>query len=47
LDVANPLSLIWVFETWGLDRLTASCDLNLSELLDLVKDSPPERIEVV
>ena len=47
LDVANPLSLILIFETWELDRLTASCDLNLSQLLDLAKDSPPERIEVV
>ena len=47
MDVANPLRLIWIFETWGLDRLTASCDLNLSQLLDLVQASPPERIEVV
>ena len=47
LNVANPLSLLWFLETWGLDRITASCDLNLSQLLDLVKASPPERIEVV
>lgn len=47
LNVANPLSLLWFLETWGLDRVTASCDLNLSQLLDLVQASPPERIEVV
>ena len=47
LNVANPLSLLWFLETWGLIRVTASCDLNLSQLLDLVQASPPERIEVV
>ena len=47
LNVANPLSLLWFLETWGLDRVTASCDLNLSQLLDLVQASPSERIEVV
>jgi putative protease len=47
LNVANPLSLLWFLETWGLNRVTASCDLNLSQLLDLVQASPPERIEVV
>ena len=30
LDFANSLRLIWIFETWGLDRLTASCEFNLS-----------------
>ena len=47
LNVANPLSLLWFLETWGLNRVTASCDLNLSQLLDLVQASPPERMEVV
>jgi putative protease len=30
LNASNPLSLLWFLEIWGLDRLTASCDLNLS-----------------
>ena len=47
LNVANPLSLLWFLERWRLNRVTASCDLNLSQLLDLVQASPPERLEVV
>ena len=27
LNIANPLSLNWFRDHWGLKRLTASCDL--------------------
>ena len=47
LNVANPLSLLWFLEHWGLQRVTASCDLNLQQLLDLAENSPSDRLEVV
>jgi len=47
LNVANPFSLLWFLETWELKRVTASCDLNLRQLLAFVQSSPSERIEVV
>ena len=47
LNVANPLSLLWFLEHWGLQRVTASCDLNLQQLLELSENAPVDRLEVV
>lgn len=46
LNVANPLSHRWMLEHWGLQRLTASYDLNLSQLLDLARAVDPAQLEV-
>ena len=35
LNTANPLSFDWYHQHWGLERLTASYDLNLQQLLQL------------
>ena len=47
LNVANPLTLLWFLERWGLQRVTASCDLNLHQLLELSENVPSDRLEVV
>ena len=46
LNTANPLSFQWYRDHWGLERLTASYDLNLQQLLDLAGGVDPERLEV-
>ena len=46
LNTANPLTLHWYKQRWGLDRLTASYDLNLSQLLDLARGTDPSWLEV-
>ena len=46
LNTANPLSARWYLEHWGLERVTASYDLNLQQLLDLAAGVDPSRIEV-
>ncbi len=46
LNVANPLTAQWFFERWGLQRLTASYDLALPQLLELLAGCPAGRIEV-
>ncbi|QBE69198.1 peptidase U32 family protein [Synechococcus sp. WH 8101] len=46
LNIANPLSHRWMLEHWGLQRLTASYDLNLSQLLDLARAVDPAQLEV-
>lgn len=46
LNVSNPLSAAWFLERWGLERITASYDLSLQQLLDLVAGCPPGRVEV-
>ena len=46
LNTANPLTLRWYRERWGLDRLTASYDLNLVQLLDLAAAVNPLWLEV-
>ncbi len=46
LNTANPLSAGWYLEHWGLERVTASYDLNLQQLLDLAAGVDPSRIEV-
>ena len=46
LNVANPLTAAWFLEHWGLQRVTASYDLALPQLLQLVAGCPPGRVEV-
>ena len=46
LNVANPLTARWLLERWGLERITASYDLSLDQLLSLVAGSPPAAVEV-
>jgi len=45
LNVANPLTAAY-FKGFGLERLTASYDLNLQQLGDLLSQSPPNWFEV-
>ena len=46
LNSANPLSVDWYQRFWGLKRITASYDLNLQQLLDLVAGVDPTVLEV-
>lgn len=46
LNVANPLTAAWLLERWGLERITASYDLALDQLLDLVAGCPPGQVEL-
>jgi U32 family peptidase len=46
LNVANPLTADLFKNHFGLERLTASYDLNISQLGDLLKSSPPDWFEV-
>ena len=46
LNVANPLTLAWFLEHWGLERVTAGYDLDLQQLLGLLAGSPQGRVEV-
>lgn len=46
LNTANPLSFNWYRQHWRLERLTASYDLNLSQLLDLAAGVEASRLEV-
>ena len=46
LNVANPLTAAWLLQRWGLERVTASYDLALDQLLQLVQDCPPGVVEV-
>lgn len=45
LNVANPLTAAY-FQRFGLERLTASYDLNIQQLSDLLSHSPPNWFEV-
>ena len=45
LNVANPLTAEF-FKDEGLDLLTISYDLNISQVLDLLKGAPPEWFEL-
>ena len=45
LNVANALSADY-FKQFGLERLTASYDLNIQQLSDLVNSCPPDWLEV-
>jgi putative protease len=46
LNVANPLTAAWLLQRWGLERITASYDLALDQLLELVAGCPPGRVEL-
>ena len=46
LNVANPLTADYFKNHFGLERLTASYDLNIYQLQDLLKSAPPEWFEV-
>jgi putative protease len=46
LNVANPLSADYFMQRWGLEGLTASYDLNISQLTSLLEAAPPEWFEV-
>ncbi len=45
-NVANPLTAKYFRETYGLERLTASYDLNIAQLTDLLAHCPPSWFEV-
>jgi len=45
LNVANPLTAEWFIEQ-GLERLTISYDLNIAQVLDLLRAAPPEWFEL-
>ena len=46
LNVANPLSAAWFLDHWQLERITASYDLALGQLLDLIAGCPQGSVEV-
>ncbi|MEQ2005804.1 MAG: DUF3656 domain-containing protein [Limisphaerales bacterium] len=46
LNVANPLTAEHFMTRFGLDRLTASYDLNISQLESLLRAAPPAWFEV-
>jgi putative protease len=46
LNVANPLSARLLREAAGLERLTVSYDLDVSQVLDLLKSAPPDWFEL-
>lgn len=46
LNVANPLTADYFKNRFGLERLTASYDLNVSQLEDLINSCPPYWFEV-
>ncbi|KAF0177374.1 MAG: putative protease [Limisphaerales bacterium] len=46
LNVANPLTADYFMSRFGLERLTASYDLNISQLEALVRAAPPAWFEV-
>ncbi len=46
LNVANPLTADYFKQQFGLERLTASYDLNINQLEDLLTSCPPQWFEV-
>ncbi|MBN3961582.1 U32 family peptidase [Nostoc sp. NMS8] len=46
LNVANPLTADYFQQRFGLERLTASYDLNITQLQDLLTCCPPQWFEV-
>jgi putative protease len=46
LNVANPLTAEYFLQRYGLERITASYDLNAAQLEALLSAMPPERCEV-
>jgi putative protease len=47
LNVANPLAAERFIRDHGIERVTASCDLNHVELEDLLRSAPPDWFEIV
>jgi U32 family peptidase len=47
LNVANPLAAEFFMDHWGLERVTASSDLNHAELEALLKSAPPDWFEII
>ncbi len=46
LNVANPLAAEYFIERYGLERVTASYDLNIAQLEALMQAAPPEWFEI-
>jgi putative protease len=46
LNVANPITAKLLMENAGLDHLTISYDLNIGQVLDLLRGAPPEWFEI-
>ena len=46
LNVANGLTAEYILDRYGLERVTASYDLNFSQLEALLRTSPPEWYEI-
>jgi putative protease len=46
LNASNPLTAKLLKENAGLDRLTISYDLNISQALDLLEKTPPDWLEL-
>jgi U32 family peptidase len=46
LNVANPLTAEYLMERYGLERLTASYDLNMAQLAALLRTAPPAWLEI-
>jgi len=46
LNVANPLTADYFIHRYGLERVTASYDLNITQLEALLRAAPPEWFEV-
>ena len=46
LNVANPLTADYFVNHYGLERVTASCDLNITQLEALLQSAPPEWFEI-
>jgi len=46
LNVANPLTAEYFIRRFGLERVTASYDLNIAQLDALLKSAPPEWFEI-
>lgn len=46
LNVANPLTAEYLLEHYGLERVTASYDLNFDQLSALLRSAPPEWFEI-
>ena len=47
LNVANPLAAEYFMDRWGLERVTASSDLNHAELEALLKSAPADWFEII
>ncbi|MEL7353199.1 MAG: U32 family peptidase [Cyanobacteria bacterium J06560_5] len=46
LNIANPISADYYKQTFGLERLSASYDLNVQQLLDLLETAPPTWFDI-